>query len=214
MNELLLSSYQYIFEPALLKEIDSIGVYKKFDKGTAMVDIGDTIVSMPLLLEGAVKVMNEDDEGNEFLLYYLEVGDSCSMTMTCCLGNKKSNIRAVTEKETHLCLIPVNLMEDWLIKYKSWRKFVFDSYDIRLNEMLEAINTVVFNNMEERLYKYLKDRAMIMRTNSLDITHSQIANDLHTSRVVISRLIKKLQLDNKISTQRNTIVLNKVSSLK
>jgi len=207
MNSKLFLSYQYIFEPALLKEINANGTFKKVSKGAAMVDFGDTIHFMPLVLEGAVKVVNEDNEGNEYLLYYLEVGDSCSMTMTCCLGNKKSNIRAVTEKDTEICMLPIFKMEEWLIKYKSWRKFVFDSYDIRLKEMLDAINTVVFHNMEERLYKYLKERAMVMRTSKLDITHQQIANDLHTSRVVVSRLIKKLQLDNKIITERNRIVI-------
>ena len=213
MNPKLKSSYQYIFEAALLSEIDSIGRYKSIPKDFSMVDINDTISFMPLVLEGAIKVVNEDKEGNEFLLYYLEVGDSCSMTMTCCLGNKKSNIRAVTEKDTEICMLPINQMEEWLIKYKSWRKFVFDSYDIRLNEMLDAINTVVFNNMEERLYKYLKDRSMVLRTKELDITHHQIANDLNTSRVVISRLIKKLQLEGRISSLRNKIILTEITSL-
>ncbi len=214
MNSKLLSSYQHIFEDQLLKEIDSIGRYRTILVGSTMMDINDTISFMPLVLEGAIKVMNEDEEGNEFLLYYLEIGDSCSMTMTCCLGDKKSRIRAVTEKDTELCMIPINLMEEWLVKYKTWRKFVFDSYDIRLKEMLDAINKVVFHNMEERLYKYLKDRAMIMGSNELEITHHQIANDLNTSRVVISRLVKKLQLTGQITSHRNMITLLKISSFK
>jgi len=211
MNPRLLSSYQYIFEDQLLKEIDIIGRYKIIPEGITMVDINDPITFMPLVLEGAVKVLNQDQEGNEFLLYYLEVGDSCSMTMTCCFGNKKSKIRAVTEKETEICMIPIHMMEEWLIKYKTWRKFVFDSYDMRLKEMLDAINTVVFNNMEERLYKYLKDRAMVLRSKHLDITHYQIANDLNTSRVVVSRLVKKLHLTGRISSSRNRITLTDIS---
>ncbi len=212
MKSLLESSYKYIFEEKLLEEISAIGSYRKIPNGVTMVDIGDVITFMPLVLDGAVKVMNEDEDSNEFLLYYLEVGDSCSMTMTCCLGNKKSNIRAVTEQETQICVIPITIMEEWLIKYKSWRKFVFDSYDVRLSEMLEAINTVVFKNMEERLYKYLKDRSMVLRSKELNITHHQIANDLNTSRVVISRLIKKLQIDGRISSLRNKITLPEISS--
>ena len=214
MNSKLLSSYQHIFEDQLLTEIDRIGRYKTISEGNTMMDINDTIGFMPLVLDGAFRVMNEDENGNEFLLYYLEVGDSCSMTMTCCLGDKKSKIRAVTEKETEICMIPIQMMEEWLIKYKTWRKFVFDSYDIRLNEMLDAINTVVFHNMEERLYKYLKDRAMVMGTNDLEITHHQIANDLNTSRVVISRLIKKLQLTGQITSNRNKISLSNITSFK
>jgi len=207
MNALLESSYKYIFEEKLLQEIDTLANFRKIPSGVTMVDIDDTISFMPLVLEGAIKVMNEDEDSNEFLLYYLEVGDSCSMTMTCCLGNKKSNIRAITEKETQICMIPITIMEEWLIKYKSWRKFVFDSYDVRLSEMLEAINTVVFKNMEERLYKYLENRSMVLRSKELTITHHQIANDLNTSRVVISRLIKKLQIDGKVASFRNKIIL-------
>jgi len=214
MNSKLLLSYQHIFEDQLLQEIDKTGRYKTIAQGSVMMNINDNIAFMPLVMNGAIRVMNEDEEGNEFLLYYLEVGDSCSMTMTCCLGDKKSKIRAVAEKETEICMIPIHMMEEWLIKYKTWRKFVFDSYDIRLKEMLEAINTVVFHNMEERLYKYLKDRAMVLGTNDLEITHHQIANDLNTSRVVISRLIKKLQLTGQISSHRNKISLIKIASFK
>ncbi|MFK7937534.1 MAG: Crp/Fnr family transcriptional regulator, partial [Saprospiraceae bacterium] len=165
------------------------------------------LTHMPLILEGAIKIVNEDEDSNEFLLYYLETGDSCAMTMTCCLGNKKSEIRAVTEKPTLLYMIPIQKMEEWLIKYKTWRAFVFESYDLRMSEMLEAINVVVFHNMEGRLYKYLKDRAMVFGSPYLDITHYKIANDLNTSRVVISRLVKKLALDNKIITNRNQITV-------
>lgn len=208
MKEILKSSYEYIFEEALLGEIMRVGQLKSIPKGETMVDIGETIHFMPLVMDGAIKVVNEDKEGHEFLLYYLEIGDACSMTMTCCLGDKKSNIKAVTEKDTSLCMVPVHKMEEWLIKYKSWRKFVFDSYDVRLTEMLDAINTVVFNNMEERLYKYLKDRAMVLRSAELSITHNQIADDLNTSRVVISRLVKKLQDEGKISSHRNLITVN------
>lgn len=212
MKEILFDSYQFVLEEKLLNEIAAIGRLKSFARGSTIIDIGDALQFMPLVLQGAVKVVNEDEKGNEFLLYYLEVGDSCSMTMTCCLGDKKSIIRAVVEEHSILCLVPNKKMEEWLIRYKSWRKFVFDSYDIRLNEMLDAINSVVFNNMEERLYKYLKDRSMVLRTATLEITHRQIANDLNTSRVVISRLIKKLQLENKITANRNLITLPSISS--
>lgn len=206
-EQLLKERYQYVYEEDLITEIARVGRFRKVAKDTIMIDIGDRITYMPLILQGAIKIVNEDSESNEYLLYYLEIGDSCAMTMTCCMGNKISNIRAVTEQETLLYMLPVQHMEQWLIKYKSWRAFVFASYDARLSEMLEAINTVVFNNMEERLYKYLKDRAMVLSSPELDITHYQIANDLNTSRVVISRLIKKLVLDGKLQTNRNRIAV-------
>ncbi|MGK0387991.1 MAG: CRP/FNR family transcriptional regulator [Maribacter sp.] len=207
MNHKLKERYQYVFEEALLEEIDTIGQYKIIEKDFPMMDIGNKITHMPLILEGAIRIMGEDDKENELLLYYLEIGDSCAMTMTCCMGGKKSNIRAITEKKTELILIPVYKMEEWIIKYKSWRVFVFESYDIRLKEMLGAIDALAFHNMEERLYKYLREKAMVLGTSELEITHYQVANDMNTSRVVISRLMKKLALDNKIISNRNHITI-------
>lgn len=207
MEELLKERYKYVFEEELIDEIIRDGQFKKVKKDTCMIDKGDAITHMPLILEGAIKIVDEDKDGHEYLLYYLETGDSCAMTMTCCLGGKKSEIRAITESNALIYMIPIQRMEDWLIKYKSWRKFVFDSYDTRMKEMLETIDSLAFFNMEQRLYKYLNDRVMVLHSPTLEITHSQIANDLNTSRVVISRLIKKLILDNKITTNRNEVTV-------
>ncbi|MEM1322055.1 MAG: Crp/Fnr family transcriptional regulator [Bacteroidota bacterium] len=205
MEKLLKERYEYVFEEKLIGEIIREGQFRKVDKGVCMIDKGHKITHMPLILEGAIKIVDEDKDGHEYLLYYLEKGDSCAMTMGCCLGGKRSEIRAITESNTLIYMIPVQRMEDWLIKYKSWRIFVFDSYDSRMKEMLETIDSLAFFNMEQRLYKYLKDRAMVLQSPILEITHYRIANDLNTSRVVISRLMKKLMLDNKITTHRNHV---------
>ena len=207
MKNLLKERYEYVFEEKLLDEIVKEGQFRKVEQNVCMIDKGDSITHMPLILNGAIKIVDEDKDGHEYLMYYLEMGDSCAMTMTCCLGGKKSEIRAITESESLICMIPIQRMEDWLIKYKSWRAFVFDSYDTRMKEMLETIDSLAFLNMEQRLYKYLKDRVMVLQSPDLDITHSRIANDLNTSRVVISRLIKKLILDNKITTNRNQVTV-------
>jgi len=207
MEKLLRERYEFVFEDKLIEEIVREGQFRKVEKDVCMIDKGDSITHMPLILNGAIKIVDEDNDGHEFLMYYLEMGDSCAMTMTCCLGGKKSEIRAITESESLICMIPIQRMEDWLIKYKSWRAFVFDSYDTRMKEMLETIDSLAFLNMEQRLYKYLKDRVMVLQSPNLEITHSRIANDLNTSRVVISRLIKKLILDNKITTNRNQVTV-------
>ena len=207
MEKLLRERYEFVFEDKLIEEIVREGQFRKVEKDVCMIDKGDSITHMPLILNGAIKIVDEDNDGHEFLMYYLEMGDSCAMTMTCCLGGKKSEIRAITESESLICMIPIQRMEDWLIKYKSWRAFVFDSYDTRMKEMLETIDSLAFLNMEQRLYKYLKDRVMVLQSPNLEITHSRIANDLNTSRVVISRLIKKLILDSKITTNRNQVTV-------
>lgn len=205
MNEDLFDSYNYIFEEELLKEIDKVGSYKEFKADDYLIEIGDSIKSMPLLMKGAIKILREDDKGDELLLYFLERGDTCAMTLTCCLGHAKSKIRAVAETDGALIMIPIEKMEDWLTKYKTWRNFVFESYNIRLNEMLEAIDTLAFMNLDERLYKYLTDKAKVLGKTEINNTHQEIAYEMHTSRVVISRLLKALELKGKIKLNRNNI---------
>ncbi|MCO6173667.1 Crp/Fnr family transcriptional regulator [Flavobacterium sp. NRK F10] len=205
MEELLKQAYGYIFEEELLDEISKVAIYKEFKADDYLIEIGDYIKTMPLLLNGAIKILREDDNGDELLLYFLERGDTCAMTLTCCMGQAKSKIRAVAETDGTLLMIPVEKMEEWLTKYKTWRNFVFDSYNIRLKEMLEAIDTLAFMNLDERLYKYLTDKAKVLGNTEINTTHQEIAYEMHTSRVVVSRLLKSLELKGKIKLNRNKI---------
>jgi len=205
MLDELQQHYGYLFEDALLQEINSVGTYKDVSEGFKLIEIGDYIKSMPLLVSGAIKILREDKDGDELLLYFIEQGDTCAMTLSCCLGNAKSEIRAIAETDTKLIMIPVTKMEEWLGKYKSWQKFVLQSYHNRMTELLEAIDTIAFLKMDERLFKYLKDKAMVNHNEVIVVTHQKIARDLHTSRVVISRLLKALENAEKIELHRNSI---------
>jgi CRP/FNR family transcriptional regulator len=205
MRAILDQAYSYIFEEALLDEIAKVGIYKEFKANDYLIEIGDYIKTMPLLLSGAIKILREDENGDELLLYFLERGDTCAMTLTCCMGQSKSRIRAVAETDGAMLMIPIEKMEEWLTKYKTWRNFVFDSYNVRLNEMLEAIDTLAFMNLDERLYKYLTDKAKVIGDTEIKNTHQEIAYEMHTSRVVISRLLKALELQGKIKLNRNKI---------
>ena len=159
MIDALQQHYGYLFEAELLQEINHVGTYKDIPEDFKLIDIGDYIKSMPLLVSGAVKILREDANGDELILYFIEQGDTCAMTLSCCLGNTKSEIRAIAETDTKLIMIPVQKMEEWLSKYKSWRKFVLQSYHDRMSELLEAVDTIAFLKMDERLLKYLKDKA-------------------------------------------------------
>jgi len=161
MIKLLRENYGHLFEEALLKEIESVGTYKEIPEGFQLIEIGQYVTSMPLLISGAIKVLRQDEDGDELLLYFLERGDTCAMTLSCCLGQKKSEIRAVAERDTKLMMIPIQKMEEWTANYKSWRNFVFDSYHQRLNEMLETIDSIAFLKMDERLWKYLLEKVRI-----------------------------------------------------
>lgn len=201
----LKNKYGHLFEDALLDEISQFGTLKEISEGYNLIETGQYIKSMPLLISGAIKIMRDDNDGDELLLYFLESGDTCAMTLTCCLGNTKSEIRAVAELDTKLIMVPIGKMEEWTGKYKSWRNFVFESYHNRLMEMLETLDSIAFLKMDERLIKYLKDKYNITKDHIIYSTHQEIAYELHTSRVVISRLLKKLENQGKIELNRNNI---------
>lgn len=204
--EELTERFQYLFEAGLIEEMCQFGEIRNFSEDEMIIDIGYPVTHMPVVISGSLKIMTEDSEGNELLLYYLEIGDTCAVTLNCCnKKNSKSNIRAITESQSRLIFIPIGKMEEWMVRYKSWRNFVLESYNSRLNEMLSALDNLAFNNMEERLIKYLKEKVWVNKSPTLNITHYQIANDLHSSRVVISRLMKKLEQNKLLKQHRNKL---------
>jgi CRP/FNR family transcriptional regulator len=205
MNNELDTSFGYLFEENLINEIQKVGIQKQFATNTTIIEIEDYITSMPLLLEGAIKILREDENGEELVLYYLEKGDTCAMTLSCCMGQTKSKIRAIAETDVTLIMLPKEKMTTWLSIYKSWQSFILQSYHNRVTELLEAVDTIAFLNMDERLFKYLKDKAMVTHNDLLTVTHKEISEDLHTSRVVVSRLLKKLENEEKIQLFRNSI---------
>ena len=205
MIEELKKSYNHLFEDALINEIVQVGTFKEVPAGFKMMEIGSYVKAIPLLVSGVIKILREDTNGDELLLYYLEKGDTCSMTMTCCMGQTKSEIRAVVETDAKLIMIPVQKMEQWTANFTSWRNFVFESYHNRLNEMLHTIDSIAFDNMDQRLLNYLKEKARITQNKIIENTHQEIAYDLNSSRVVISRLLKKLENIGKIKLHRNYI---------
>jgi CRP/FNR family transcriptional regulator len=207
MKELIRDTYGFVFEDQLITEIAEVSLLKDFEEGDVLIDFGDYIKKMPLLIEGAIKILREDFDEGELLLYFIEKGDTCAMTMACCLGESKSEIRAVAETKGKVIMIPVQKMEEWLGKYKSWRNYVFNSYNNRLKEMLLAIDNLAFMNMDERLLNYLYDKSKINKSKEIHATHQDIAYDLHTSRVVVSRLLKALENQGKLRLHRASVEL-------
>lgn len=204
-NKLLQQKFNQILDEDLLNEIFESGIIKEFKKDDIIIDINQPLNYIPLLLSGTIKILREDGKGDELLLYFLEAGDTCAMSLTCCLKTSKSNIRAVAESDSILVLIPTGKIHDWFKNNDSWRNFILESYQIRFNEMLETIDTLAFLKMDERVFKYLIDKVKLNASTDLEIKHSDIADDLHTSRVVISRILKQLENEKKIKLSRNKI---------
>lgn len=207
IKSVLKAYYPDQFEEGLMDEIGNIAQIFEFQPQDILIDMGQAITSMPILLEGAIKIMRDDYGEGELLLYFLEKGDTCAMTMACCLGDKRSNIRAIAETEGKALMIPIQKMDEWLAKYPSWRKYVFDSYNNRMDEMLEAIDNLAFKDMSGRLKSYLLNVATINKGNVINKTHLEIANELNTSRVVVSRLLKSLEKEGFLFLNRNVITI-------
>ena len=194
-----------IFDDALLAEITEHGHHMKVPESTMLMDVGQDMDAIPLLLEGAIKIMRLDKNGDEILLYFLEPGDSCALSMGTYMGASKSSIRAVTERDTSLIMVPVGVGQEWMKTYRSWSAFVLESYQSRLEEMLEAIDALAFMDLPTRLRRYLSDKVKVQGDLTLHTTHQEIANDLHTSRVVVSRLLKNLEREGLLTLHRNAV---------
>lgn len=205
MKQQLIDNYGFMFEDELIDEIEHVGRYQKLKRGEHLMEIGSFIKNMPLLLSGSVKIVREDKEGNELLLYFIERGDTCAFSLTCCIGNKKSEIKAIVVEDAEIILIPVQKLDEWLCKYQTWKNFIFESYNLRLDEMLETIDSLAFMKMDERLYKFLTDKVKLIGSTDITNTHQEIAYNLNTSRVVVSRLLKKLENEGKIKLHRHRI---------
>ncbi|MDV7188508.1 Crp/Fnr family transcriptional regulator [Lutibacter sp. TH_r2] len=210
IREKLQNYYSNIFEKELINEIVNNSFFRKINDGEILLDIGDNMTHIPLILDGAVKIIREDDNGDEIALYFLERGDTCAISFVNCINRSKSMFRGVTEKDTEAIFIPVELVDKWLQKYETWRHFIIDSYHMRLIEMVESIDSLAFMRLDDRLLKYLTDKVKIMRDNTLIITHQEIADDINTSRVVVSRLLKKLENEGKIQIRRNRIIIDNI----
>ena len=210
LREKLEDYYAEIFEEDLLKEIIDVGILRTIHSNEILIDIGDKMTHVPLILNGAVKIIREDKNGDEIALYFLEKGDTCAISFINCMNRSKSMFRGITEKDTEGIFVPVDKIDTWLEKYKTWREFVIDSYHMRLIEMVESIDSLAFSKLDNRLYKYLTDKVKIMNDNILIITHQEIADDINTSRVVVSRLLKVLENEGKIKIRRNRIIVDSI----
>ena len=211
IREKLVSNYKLIFEEKLLDEIVDVGTFQRLKNEEILIDIGDEMTHIPLLTKGVVKIMRADDNGDDIVLYYLEKGDTCAISFVNCINKRKSIFKGIVKKDMEGVFIPVSLVDTWLKKYESWRHFIIDSYHLRLIEMVESIDRLAFLKLEERVYKYLTDKVAIEKDKALIITHQEIGDDLNTSRVVISRLLKRLEHEGKITIRRNKIILEELT---
>lgn len=208
-RKLIHDALGYILESELIDEMSEVARFRETIADEVIVHVGDDLKMIPILISGSIKISREDSEGNELLLYYIESGDTCAMTLQCCSTKSSSQIKATSMESSVMFMFPAQMMEYWMDKYKSWREYILSSYHMRLTEIMETVDAIAFLKLDERLLKYLTDQAKLLGTLEIHHTHQQIADDLHSSRVVISRLLKQLEIKGVIEIHRNRIVLRK-----
>lgn len=206
-KQLLTDSVGYLLEEELINEMSEVAKLRETVADEIIIHVGDELLMIPIVISGSIKVSREDVDGNELLLYYIEGGDTCAMTLQCCFRKVDSQIKATAIESSVLLMFPVEKMEEWMDKYKSWRNFIISSYHSRMMKLMETVDAIAFMRLDERLLKYLTDQVKLMGSLEILHTHQQIADDLHSSRVVISRLLKQLENKGVIEIHRNKIIL-------
>ncbi len=193
-----------MFNPKLIEEIISHSIEKEIPKHTEILREGQYIKVIPLVLNGLIKVFTRFEE-KELLLYYIKPNESCIMSFSAGINNQQSKIFALTEEDTHLLLIPVEKLSLWTKDFPDFNTLFFTQYNQRYSDLLDTINSILFEKLDKRIFDYLNEKVRLTQKNPLKISHRQIANELGTAREVISRLIKKLEQEGKVIQSGNSI---------
>ena len=193
-------------DPGLLNEIKRFARVKSIRRDAILMSPGDVVFFVPIVIQGVLRIVRQNDEGKEIFLYHLYPGQTCAMAINCCQAHKKSMVKAIAEEDSEIMQIPVNLVEDWF-KFPEWKTFVNSTYGNRFAELIEVIDLIAFSNMDKQVLHYLQERARAAGSTALFITHQQIADELHTHREAISRLLRTMESKNVVKLGRNTIEL-------
>ena len=190
----------------LLNDIQRFARLKLVKRGAILMSPGDEVIFVPIVQKGVLRIIRQNNHGKEIFLYHLYPGQTCAMAINCCQGHKKSSIKAIAEEDSEILQIPVNLVDDWF-KYPEWKAFVNSTYSSRFAELIDVIDLIAFNNMDKQVLHYLQERTKAVGTKALYITHQEIADELHTHREAISRLLRTMEQKNMVRLGRNTIEL-------
>lgn len=208
--ELVQKYYPQLAEKELQEEIANNGKLMKFKAGQVISEYGSYVKFIPLIFEGVIKVTTEDEEeGRELLLYYLQPGEACSLSFTCCMMNKKSTVRTEAEDDTLLVGIPIRLMDEWMTRYQSWKNFVMTTYDKKLTDLVKVVDSIAFRNLDTRMVDYLRKRYQTTGSRVINASHQEIASDLNVSREAVSRLLKNLEKEGIVKLGRNQLLFKK-----
>lgn len=191
-------------DPDLNSEIEKNAKRKVIPRGSVLIKPGDEIVFIPIVMKGSIRIIRQDSDGQEIFLYHLYPGQTCAMSLTCCQSGKSSMIKAIAEDDAEILQIPIKLMEDWY-KYSEWKTYISNNYNNRFAELMQVIDLIAFSNMDKQLLHYLEERSKALNTRVLEITHQEIADELHAHREAISRLLRNMEQKKMVRLGRNNI---------
>ena len=206
-QEDLKKSLPNLTDPKLLNRLLEKGQLATFEPGKTLMEPGQFVKAVPLVLDGSIKIMRMDEDGKELFLYYLEAGETCALSLTCCSASRPSEIKAVVEEKVSVLFVPIQVHEQLVDEFKQWKDFVSSTYQHRFHEMLVVLDAIAFKRMDERLMSYIVTKMKQLKTNELHTTHQEVANELGTAREVISRLLKQLEKKKWIELGRNVIYI-------
>ena len=205
--ELLNDIVEFKSSPAIRSRLYEYGTAKTFAEGAAILNENAYIKAIPIVTSGSIKVMRTDEDGREILLYYIKAGESCIMSFLGGLHQDTSKVKAIAEEETEILFIPIDKVTLLIKEFPEWLDYIFRLYHKRFEELLEVVNAIAFKKMDERILSFIKKKCEITKSTTLYITHEQIANELGTARVVISRLLKQMEDQKLLELGRNKITL-------
>lgn len=208
MQNSVLSS-EFTSSPELVEKLYQYGVTKTYQEGDIILDENSSIRSIPIVMKGMMKVIRTEEDGREILLYYIKAGESCIMSFLGGMHNEKSIVKAEVEEDTEILFLPVDKVSLFIKEYPEWLDYIFRLYHKRFEELLDIINAIAFKKVDERLLNLLHKKSEILNSKTIVITHEQLANELGTARVVVSRLLKQLEDSEKLQLGRNKITILK-----
>jgi CRP/FNR family transcriptional regulator len=206
--EILKQNFPVFHNQELIKSMAKEARWFRHEKEEPVVEFGEYPKWIPLVISGAIKISRADDEGGEIFLYYLYPGQTCAMTLNCCMVDKPSEIKAVAEEGTEYLGLPRKSLPQWMLDFEEWRQFTLETYNERYENLLATIDAIAFQKLDERLLNLLLDKSIAKGTNEIEVTHKSLAEELHSSREVISRLLKQLEKIGKVKLSRNKIIVN------
>lgn len=193
--------------PEIREKLSAYGIAKTFSEGDVILHESAYIKAIPIVKSGSIRVLRTDDDGREILLYYIKAGESCIMSFLGGIHHDTSKVKAIAEEATEILFIPIDKVSLLIKEYPEWLDYIFRLYHKRFEELLEVVNAVAFKKMDERLLNFIKKKCEHTKSNTLSVTHEQLANELGTARVVVSRLLKQMEDENLVKLGRNKIIL-------